>query len=159
MTVADITGYNVGIFIHVLAVVVGLGTTFGYAVFMEFAARSAPQSMPAIYRAAQISDRYVVTPALLVILLAGIYLLAEGSISVSESWVSVGLVAVIVLFGMIHGYFAPRYRKGIELAERDLRGGGKLSEDSQAIGRQMAIGGQLTGLVIVVTIFFMVVKP
>lgn len=157
--VAEITAYGVGTFIHVLAVVLAFGPTFGYAFFMTYADTKAPASVPTIYRTAQLSDRYLVTPGMIVLLLAGIYLLSEGDISVGESWVSVGFVAIIVLFGMTHGFFGPRYRKGIELAERDLAAGGEMSEEYRAVSRQMAIGGQIAGLIVAVTIFFMTVKP
>ena len=156
---ATITGYGVGLFIHILAVVVGLGTTFGYGFFMAFAERNAPRSIPAVYRASQLSDRFLVTPALIVILVAGIYLLSDGPYSASDSWVSVGFLAILILFGMIHGYLGPRTRKGIEVAERDLASGDTLSPEFEAISRQLRIGGQIAGLVIAVTIFFMTVKP
>jgi len=154
-----LTGYDVGKFIHVLAVVVGLGPTFAYAVLMPFADKFAQASVPTVYRAAQKIDRFLVTPGLIIVLLAGIYMLADAHIKVSEGYVSVGFLAVIVLLGMTHGFFAPRYRRGIELAEHDLAGGGELGADYQALSRQLAIGGQIAGLVIAVTIFFMVVKP
>jgi uncharacterized membrane protein len=157
--VSTITAYGVGRFIHVLAVVLAFGPTFGYAFFMGFADSKAPVSVPAVLRAAQLSDRYLVTPAMIVVLAAGFYLLADGDISAGESWVTVGFVAIVILFGMVHGFFAPRYRKGIELAERDLGGGGDLSDEYRAVSRQIARGGQIAGLLIAVTIFFMVVKP
>ena len=156
---ASVTAYNVGLFIHVLAVVLAFGPTFGYGFFMAFADSKAPASVPAVLRAARISDRFLVTPAMIVLLLAGIYLLSKGDISASESWVTVGFIAIIALFGMVHGFFGPRYRKGIELAERDLAAGGELSPEYRAVSLQIARGGQLAGLIIAVTIFFMVVKP
>lgn len=156
---ANITAFGVGLFVHVLAVVLAFGPTFGYAFFMAFADSRAPHSVPAVYRAAQLSDRYLVTPGMIVVLAAGIYLLAKGDISAGESWVSVGIVAIIVLFAMTHGFFAPRYRRGISLAERDLAAGGELSPEYQAVSRQIARGGQVAGLIVVVAIFFMVVKP
>jgi hypothetical protein len=64
-----------------------------------------------------------------------------------------------VLFGLVHGYFIPRGRKAEELAERDLAGSGELSPEYQALSKQIAGVGQLTGLIVAVTIFFMVVKP
>lgn len=126
---------------------------------MGYADAKAPASVPSVYRTAQLCDRFLVTPMMIVLLLAGIYMLAEGDISVGESWVSVGFVAIIVLFGMVHGFFGPRYRKGIDLAERDLAAGGELSEEYRAVSRQMQIGGNIAGLIVAVTIFFMVVKP
>lgn len=156
---ATVAAYDVGLFVHILAVVLAFGPTFGYAFFMGFADSKAPASVPAVYRAAQLSDRYLVTPGMLVVLAAGIYLLAKGDISAGESWVGVGFVAIIALFAMAHGFFAPRYRRAIELAERDLAAGGELSAEYRAVSRQVARGGQIAGLIIAVTIFFMVVKP
>ncbi len=157
--VATITAYGVGLWVHVLAVVLAFGPTFGYGFFMAYADSNAPASVPMVYRAAQMSDRLLVTPAMVVLLLAGIYLLAKGDISAGESWVSVGIAAILVLFGMVHGFFAPRYRRAIEMSERDLAAGGDLSDEYRAVSRQIARGGQLAGLIIAVTIFFMVVKP
>lgn len=159
MLTASIHAYSVGLFFHILATVIGLGITFGYGVFMAFVQNHAPRSVPGVFRATQVSDRFIVTPGLIVILLAGLYLLNKGSYSASDSFVSVGFVAVIALFGMTHGFFAPRVRKGIEISERDLEKGDTLSPEFEAIARQLAIGGQIAGLIIVVTIFFMTVKP
>jgi len=159
MPTASIEGYNLVLFIHILAVVVGLGTTFGYGVFMAFAQRHAPVAIPAVYRAQQMADRFLVTPALIIILIAGIYLMSDGDYSASESFIGVGILAVLILLGMTHGFFAPRVRKGIEVAERDLAAGGELSPEFEALARQITIGGQIAGLVIAVTIFFMTVKP
>jgi uncharacterized membrane protein len=156
---ATITAYNVGLFIHVLAVVLAFGPTFAYGIFIGFADTNAPASVPAMLRAVNLTNLYLVTPAMVVVLAAGIYLLAKGDISASESWVTVGFIAIIALFGLVHGYFGPRTRKGIDLAERDLAAGGELSPEYRSLSAQMARVGQVTGLIVAVTIFFMVVKP
>ena len=158
MPLADITGYELGKFIHVLAAVVGLGVTFGYGVFMGFADRFAPHASSAVLRASQVSDRYLVTPMLLVILATGIYMIADADIE-GESWVTVGFLAVFVLLGMVHAFFRPRVRKAIDLAERDVADGGELSDEYKNVAKQLALGGQIAGLIVAVTIFFMVVKP
>lgn len=159
MLIADITGYEVGLFVHIVAVVVGIGATYSYGVVLGYVEGHAPRSVPTAYNALQRVDRFVVTPGLIVILLAGFYLLSEGDISIGESWVTVGLVAVIALLGMTHAYFAPRWRRGIVLAERDLGSGDQLSDEFKANSRQIAIGGMLASVIVLVTIFFMVVKP
>jgi uncharacterized membrane protein len=156
---ATVTGYNVGLFIHVLAVVLAFGPTFGYGFFIGFADTRAPAAVPAVNRAVNLCNFFLVTPAMIVLLAAGIYLLAKGDISASESWVTVGFVAIIVLFGVVHGFFVPRTRKAIELSERDLAAGGELSDDYRRVSAQMARVGQLAGLIVAATIFFMVVKP
>jgi uncharacterized membrane protein len=154
----DVTGYDLGKFIHVLAVVVGLGVTFGYGVFMGFADRFAPSSSAVVLRASQVSNRFLVTPALILILISGIYMVADADIE-GESWVTVGFIAVFALLGMIHGFFVPRTRRAIELAERDTADGGELSPEYQKLSKQLALGGQIAGLITALTIFFMVVKP
>ncbi len=156
---ADVTAYDVGLFVHITAVVVGLGATYAYPVVLAWVERFAPESVPPVYKALQRVDRLLVTPALIVILLAGLYLVSEGDLKLSESWISLGIFTVIALLGMTHAYFAPRWRKGIELAERDLKAGGELSPEFQANSRQMAIAGMGMSLLVLVTIFFMVVQP
>ncbi len=155
---ATVTAYSVGLFIHVLAVVVAFGPTFGYGFFVGFADTKAPTAVPAIHRAIRMTNLYLVTPGMIVVLAAGIYLMVKQDWG-SPSWITVGYIAIIVLFGLVHAYFQPRTRKAIELSERDLAAGGELSTEYSALSAQMARVGQLAGLIIAVTIFFMVVKP
>ena len=157
--IAEVTAYNVGLFIHILAVVVAIGATYAYPVVLAWVERFAPQAVPAVYASLRRVDRIIVTPGLVIVLLAGFYLLSEGKIKVAESWVSLGIVSVLILLGMTHAYFRPRWDRGIELAERDLRAGDELSEEFRANSKQMAIAGMLMSLLVIVTIFFMVVKP
>jgi uncharacterized membrane protein len=158
MPLADITGYELGKFIHVLAAVVGLGATFGYGIFMGFTERNAPQASATVLRASQIANRFLVTPALVVILVSGIYMASDADLN-NETFVMVGYVAAAILLGMVNAFFAPRTTKAIELAERDMAAGDELSPEFQQLSKQLAIGGQIAGLIVAVTIFFMVVKP
>jgi uncharacterized membrane protein len=155
---ATVTAYNVGLFIHILAVVLAFGPTFGYGFFIGFADNRAPAAVPAVHRAARMANLYLVTPAMIVVLAAGIYLMAKGDWG-NPSWITVGFVAIIVLFGLVHGFFNPRTRKAIELSERDLAADGKLSDEYSRVSMQIARVGQLAGLIVAVAIFFMVVKP
>jgi uncharacterized membrane protein len=155
---ATITAYSVGLFIHILAVVLAFGPTFGYGFFIGFADTKAPAAVPAVNRAVRMTNLFLVTPAMIVVLAAGIYLMAKGDWG-NQSWITVGFVAIIVLFGLVHGFFNPRTRKAIELSERDLAAGGELSDEYRRVSAQMARVGQLAGLIVAVAIFFMVVKP
>ncbi len=156
---ATITGYGIGLFIHVLAVVVTIGPTFAYGIFVGVAERSAPASVPAVLRGIRQTDRYLVSPGLIVILLAGIYLLGDAHIDAGESWVTVGFVAIIVLFGMVHGFFRPNTAKALELAERDLAAGDTLSAEYAAVSKKLENVGKVAGLIVAIAVFFMVVKP
>jgi uncharacterized membrane protein len=156
---ADITGYEIGNFIHILAVVAGIGPTYAYGPVLAYVERFAPQTVPAVYTGFQRVDRIMVTPGLIIILLAGLYMVIDAEISLGEPFISLGLATVIILLGMTHAYFAPRWRRGIELAERDLAGSGELSEEFRANSKQVSIAGALVGLLVIVTIFFMVTQP
>jgi uncharacterized membrane protein len=123
------------------------------------AARDNPAAVPTVHRIIATIDRYLVMPGMVVLLIAGLYTLNEGDISLSESWVSVGLGALVLVGGMQGMFFSPKNREALDLAERDVKGGGALSEEYQGVIRQISTMGQLAGLIVIVAIFFMVVKP
>ncbi len=158
MVVANITDYKVGLFIHVLAVVVAFGPTFSYGLIFSLSGKY-PRATPAFFEAIRKIDRFALEPGMLVILLAGIYLLAEGPWESSEAFITIGFIAIIVLFGMQHGFFRPQGRKAQALAERDLQAGDTLSDEYMEVAKRLGMVGPIAGLIVVVTIFFMVVKP
>ncbi|MFL5898360.1 MAG: DUF2269 family protein [Solirubrobacterales bacterium] len=158
MVLANITDYSVGLFIHILAVVLTFGPTFGYG-FLFSVMPKYPRAAPGLIEGIQKIDRYLITPGLLVILLAGIYLLVEGPWESSEAFIAVGFVAIVVLLGFQHGFFRPQEAKARELAERDLKNGDTLSAEFEEVSRRLGIVGPIAGLIVVITIFFMTVKP
>lgn len=158
MVVANISDYSVGLFIHILAVVLAFGPTFAYGIIFSVMP-SHPRSAPALFDAIRKVDRYLVDPGMIVVLLAGIYLLAEGPYDSSEAFVTVGFIAIIVLFGLQHAFFRPQGRKAQDLAERDLEAGDSFSPEFEEISRRLGMVGPIAGLIVVVTIFFMTVKP
>jgi hypothetical protein len=153
-------GYKIGLFLHILAVVLAFGPTFGYAFFFSVAPQY-PQATPAILAGVQKVDRYLVNPGMVVLLLAGIYLLtaSDGVWDTSDVFVAVGFVAIIALFGLQHGFFQPQTRKAKELAERDLKAGDTLSPEFEAVSQGLSKVGSLAGIIVVVTTFFMTYKP
>jgi uncharacterized membrane protein len=151
-------GYKIALFLHILAVVLAFGPTFGYAFFFSVTPQF-PRATPAIIAGVQKVDRYLVNPGMIVLLLAGIYLLADGPWDASDAFVSIGFLAIIVLFGLQHGFFRPQSARARELAERDLRSGDELSPEYMAVSERLSKVGSLAGLIVVVTIFFMAYKP
>jgi uncharacterized membrane protein len=153
-------GYKIALFLHILAVVLAFGPTFGYAFFFSVAPQY-PRATPAILAGVQKVDRYLVNPGMVILLLAGIGLLSasDGAWDASDVFVSVGFVAIVVLFGLQHGFFQPRVRKAKALAERDLQTGDTLSSEFEAVGQKIGQVGTLAGIIVVVTIFFMTYKP
>lgn len=152
--------YKIALFLHILAVVLAFGPTFGYALFFSVAPQY-PRATPAILAGVQKCDRYLVNPGMIILLIAGIYLLVASDDAWDESdvFVSVGFLAIIVLFALQGAFFQPQVRKAKALAERDLQAGDSLSPEFEALGQRIGQVGTLAGLIVVVTIFFMTYKP
>lgn len=151
-------GYKIALVLHILAVVLAFGPTFGYGIFFSITPQF-PRATPAILAGIQKTDRYLVNPGMIVLLLAGIYLLADGPWKGSDAFVSIGFLAIIMLFGLQHGFFQPQVRKARALAERDLEAGDELSAEFTALGARLGQVGMIAGLIVAVTVFFMAYKP
>jgi uncharacterized membrane protein len=161
--VAAIEFYDVVVFLHVMAVVVGLGPTFAYGFFQAFAERNYPRSIPNVMRTFRTVDRFMVIPGMLVILAAGLYLVLDGPWDFEDTFVSVGLAVVLVLLVLQLAVFGSTERRLGELAERDIAASGsgdvELSDEYWAASRRSAQVGSLAGVLVLVALFFMVVKP
>lgn len=151
-------GYKIALTLHILAVVLAFGPTFGYGFFFSVTPQF-PRATPAILAGIQKVDRYLVNPGMIVLLLAGLYLLGDGHWDAGDAFISVGFVAILVLFGLQHGFFQPQVRKARELAERDLKAGDELSPEFDAVAKRLSQVGTVAGLIVVVTVFFMAYKP
>jgi len=156
-TIVD-PGYKFAVFLHILAVVLAFGPTFGYALFFSVVPQH-PRATPAILAGVQKCDRYLVNPGMIVLLLAGLYLLSDGPWETSDAFIGVGFLAIIVLFGLQHGFFQPKVREARALAERDLKASDALSDEFRALGDRIGKVGTLAGVIVVVTVFFMSYKP
>jgi hypothetical protein len=156
-TIVD-PGYKFALFLHILAVVLAFGPTFGYGFFFSVTPQF-PRATPAILAGIQKVDRYLVQPGMIVLLLAGIYLLADGPWETSDFFISIGFLAIIVLFGLQHGFFRPQTKRARELAERDLEKGEEFGPEFMAIAERLSKVGSLAGLIVIVTVFFMSYKP
>lgn len=156
-TIGD-PGYKIAVFLHILAVVLAFGPTFGYAFFFSVSPQY-PRATPAILAGVQRVDRYLVNPGMIVLLLAGIYLLADGPWEAGDAFISIGFVAIIVLFGLQHAFFQPKVAEAKELAERDLKAGDTLSDEFLALSDRIGKVGTFAGIAVVLTIFFMTYKP
>lgn len=151
-------GYKFALFLHILAVVLAFGPTFGYALFFSVVPQH-PRATPAILAGIQKCDRYLVNPGMIVLLVAGIYLLIDGGWETSDAFIGFGFLAIAVLFGLQHAFFQPQVRIAKGVAERDLKVGDTLSPEFEALGERIGRVGSLAGLIVVVTIFFMTYKP
>lgn len=162
VTVAEVQFYDVVVWLHVSAVVVGFGPTFAFGLYLGFIGKSQPRSIPATFEAQTLVVRTLTTIGALVILATGIYLAADRW-EFSDAFVIVGLVAIALLMGMSYGYFIPADHRSKELAERDIAAAGAaeptFSDEFWASTKGSRILGPIAGLIVILTIYFMAAKP
>lgn len=152
--------YKIALFLHVVAVVLAFGPTFGYGFFFATLSKY-PRAAPAILSGVQTTDRYLVGPGMIIVLLAGIYLMvaSDDVWKGDEAFIIVGFLAIIGLLGLQHGFFRPQTRKLQEMADRELEKGDSFSPEFETLSQKVGQVGGLAGLIVIVTVFFMTYKP
>jgi len=159
---ASLRFFDVVLFLHITSVVIAFGVLFTYPIVVPLTVRNAPRQVAWLHEMQVAVGRTVVTPAAALILLTGIYLAADADVF-SKWWVTVPLIAIIVILGLGGAYFAPRDRKLADLARRDIDAAGEsqvvFSQEYEDLGRQVGTVGALMVLLVVVVIFIMVTGP
>jgi hypothetical protein len=159
---AQVEFYDVVVFVHVTAVVVAFGATFAYPFFQTVVERTSPRSVPAVFGAMHTTSRYLVIPGALVVLAAGIYLTIERW-DFGQLFVIVGLFATVVVILLGATFFDRHEARALELSRRDVAAAGTgdvvLSDEYWAVSKRITRVGMLASLIIVLAVFFMVVKP
>jgi hypothetical protein len=160
--VAEIQFYDVVVFVHVTAVVVAFGATFAYPFFQTVVEQASPRSVPPMFRAMHTTSRYLVIPGALIVLAAGIYLTIDRW-DFGHLFVTVGLASIAVVIILAATFFDRHEARAIELSDRDVAAAGtgevELSEEYWDVSKRIARVGMLASLLILLTVFFMVVKP
>lgn len=162
MTTLAVSFYDVVVWLHISAVVIAFGPTFAFGIYMALTAKNHPRSLPAAIEAQNVVNLGMVTGGGVVVLLSGLYLAADGD-WFDEVFVAVGIIATIVLLGLVHGVFLPHDRRALAAAKRDIdaAGDGKV-EFGEEFNRATAVSarvGPIAGLIVILTIYFMTAKP
>jgi uncharacterized membrane protein len=158
-----VTKYEFSIFLHITAVMVGFGATFAEAIMFPVAMKVGARHLPYVHRLGLAINQWLATPALVIVLATGIYQVSEGNWEFSQFWISATLVIVLVIGGLLGGYFIPADRRLAPMAERDIAASGDgevvLSDEYQRQARMEGIVGTITGILLVVAVYLMVMKP
>jgi uncharacterized membrane protein len=158
MNLFAITFYDLSVFVHVSAVVVGFGATFAEALMFPVAMKTGPQHLPYVHRLQLAINQRMANPALALIVVTGIYQTADRW-EFSDFWISATFLIAIVLGGLNGAYFIPSDRRLAPMAERDLAATGGVSAEYQAQARRQGMFGALAGVLVLLAIFLMVTKP
>ena len=150
--------YDVSVFVHVSAVVVGFGATFAESIMFPVAMKVGRQHLPYVHRLQLAINQRFAAPALLLIIITGIYQTADRW-EFSDFWISATFLIAIILGGLSGAYFIPSDRKLAPMVERDLAESGEPSDAYLAQAKRQGMFGALAGVLVLAAIFLMVVKP
>jgi uncharacterized membrane protein len=163
MTITAVTSYDISLFLHITAVVVGLGSTFALAITFPIAQQLDVRHLPYVHRLSIALNQYFAAPGLLVVIATGFYQVADRDWQLGDFWLSGTITIVVVLLALIFGYFLPTDRKLGAMVAQELAGAGSgevvLSEEYQRRSRIEGLVGAITGLLLVAAIYLMVIKP
>ena len=163
MTPLAVTGYEISVSLHITAVMVGFGATFAESLMFPVAMQLSARHLPYVHRLGLAINRFLATPALVLVLATGFYQVGEGDWSFGDFWISATFAIVIVLGGLIGAYFIPTDRRLGPMVEREIAAAGTgevvLSDEYQRAARMEGIVGTVAGVLLIVAVFLMVIKP
>jgi uncharacterized membrane protein len=151
--------YDISVWVHVSAVVVGFGATFAEALAFPVAMRVGVRHLPYVHHLQLAINQQLANPALGLIILTGIYQTIDADWGFGSFWISATFLIAIVLGGLNGAYFIPTDRRLAAQAQRELDETGNVSDDYRRKARQEGILGAVAGILVIAAIFLMVTKP
>jgi hypothetical protein len=152
-----VTFYDVSVWLHVSAVVVGFGATFAESVTFPVAMKMSVRHLPFVHRLGITINQRLATPALALIIITGIYQTADRW-EFSQFWISATFLIAIILGGLNGAYFIPGERRLLAQIETELAETGEPSPDYLRKARRMGMVGALAGVLVLLAVFLMVTK-
>lgn len=154
--------YTVVLFFHILAAIAAFGVTFAYPAIDQVVRTRDPRALPLLHEMQIQIGRRVVTPAAIVVLIAGIYMATDRWGDLSSGWWSGAFAILVVILGIEHAIMIPLARRLRDRAALDAQSSGDtitLSAEYERLARQRMLFGGVVSLLVVVAVFLMVVKP
>jgi hypothetical protein len=163
METIAVTFYNVVVWLHISSVVIAFGPTFAFGIYFAVTSAKYPRAIPAVIESTIKVNRSLVTIGGVLILITGFYL-AGKAWEFSDFFIVWGIVAIIALMGLVHGFFIPNDTKALDAANRDIDAAGptgevKFSREFMNLSGASARMGPIAGLIIILTIYVMAAKP
>ena len=127
--------YDISLFVHVSAVVVGFGATFAEAIMFPVAMKAGVRHLPFVHQLQLAINQRMAGPALGLVILTGIYQTIDGDWGFGSFWISATFAIAIILGGMNGAYFVPTDRRLAEQAQREIDETGNVSDAYQRATR------------------------
>jgi uncharacterized membrane protein len=164
MLLAEISFYNVVLFIHIASVVLAFGVTFAHPLVFSFARKSHERHLGALHRVFEVIGSRLIGPFGGLVLLAGLYLAIKGPYDFGDPWIGSTLLLLIIILGVGGGYIGPREPRLAEMAERDLaaspsKGPVSWGQDYEQMFGAVRTAALGVNALVLIAIFLMVTKP
>ena len=164
MNTIAVTFTDVVLWLHISAVVLAFGPTFAFGLYIALAQRKYPRAMPAILESQIAITRSFVTLGGILIFITGMYLAAKDPWEFGDFFVIWGLLAIIALLALAHGFFLPNDQRALRAAKRDIDAAGPSEEvefgaEFNEVSGRSARMGPIAGLLVILTIYVMAAKP
>ena len=158
-----VTSYEFSLFLHITAVVAGLGATFAESVMFPVAMKLSPRHLPYVHRLQLTLNQFFAIPALLVVLATGFYQVSDRDWEFGDFWLS-GTFAIVIVIAVVNiFYFIPADRRLGPMVEREIAAAGDgeivLSDQYRRQSAIEGVAGSIIGILLVVAIYLMVTKP
>ena len=140
--------------IHVLSAIVAVGSNVTYGIWLSRAAANV-DVLPFTLKTIKLIDDRLANRAYGLLILTGLIIVYIVRLSLTTPWLLTALIlyVIVVLIGLL--VVTPNLRNQIQLLERE----GISSPGYQALARRGTITGMTLGLITLVIVFLMVVKP
>jgi uncharacterized membrane protein len=158
-----VTGFELSLFIHITAAIVGLGAAFAQGLTYPVAIALDPRHLPFKHRLQFAINVVLVLPALAVLLASGLYQTDEVGYDLGDLWLTGTMAIVAALALMVIAYFIPEDRRLQRIAERDIAasGGGEVAISAEYRRRVWleSMAGVVADLLVIAAVYLMVTKP
>jgi hypothetical protein len=160
MLVTAVLFWQVVLAVHIAAVIITFGVIFAYPVIYLFAAKLDPRAMPWYYRMRVLLSRRLISPGLVLVLVAGIYL-ASKLHQWRFNYARWGLAVIVIIGGLEGAVLARNEKKLAALAEQDIAvaGPGSVtwSGEYQALSRRVVTVDALILVLVLITVYVMTI--
>ena len=157
---AAITLYLVIKALHVMAAFAAYGLPFAYPFVIPYLRRNHPRTLPGVHDVQHRLSIALTGPGTVALFAFGVYMASKEDLW-GESWVMVG-VTILAIIAIAGGGIVKWTKELSELARADIHAGGDtvvFSAEYDRVYQRYLITEATLGVLVLVAIFFMVVKP
>lgn len=163
-------GYQLLLFIHILAAIVGFGSTFVWPFLGAKSRTAGPEVSLANARISAAGEKFLTTIPILTVGVTGLLMVLvgeEGWVDWSDGWISFSMLLYLVALGISMGLHGPNLGRMLELQEElatgvgGARAGGPPPQATELAerGKKAQAYGGILHLLFVVVLVLMVFKP